>query len=438
MKLKRCTQGIIAAFLILICSALTLDSPIIFTVSIFIGIFLIFRYHIFLQQLQSTARSVIISRKSQKSFIRLGSSTTIQTTLTIDIPEGVSSVYAEMIPAGMFAEEDKIHTIPLLSGKYQLPLSYQITPLIHGNILLPGGTLTIEDQFFCDSLSLTRKDYSGPIIQVQPVPFFGKEIIRAQSGDREVNQFRDLHGLGIRSYRDYIQNDDVRFIDWKLSAKSNSLIVREYMGLENHPPLIIVDLPDKDSEFNEIKFHELIRAVSGFLEKNTQEGTPVSLLLISGPNIMNVYVKEQGYVNFLEIIRDRFHPAVRLHSMYRYVPRSAIRNSLKEIQETLSSRIDDKTQDHLSRLKKIYHHHLLNSESNHFSIQISRILSSVIITDISLFSLCDGDLSYIMEISRQSRQRRIKFRIKTTETREKILFLPQNNRLRGEIIEGLL
>lgn len=48
-------------------------------------------------------------------------------------------------------------------------------------------------------------------------------------------------GFEFSQLRDYAQGDDIRFIDWKSSAKTQKLLVREYLEERNHHVVLVVD-----------------------------------------------------------------------------------------------------------------------------------------------------------------------------------------------------
>lgn len=438
MRLKRCTRVIIAAFLILSSSAYILDKPGLLAASLSLWVLIICRYALFFSRLKSVAASVQIVRTIDKSLVRQGMNCAVTNRVVMKIEEGVMATYGEMIPAGIFIEEGEIRTHPLSVGYHKEILTYRVIPVTHGNILFPGGSLIVQDPFFETDILLSRADFTGPVLSVQPAPFFEKTGKKSQFGGVETHKIRAQHGHSIRTYRKYLQDDDFKSIDWKLSAKHDTLYVREYTSLENYPPLIIIDLPDKDQEFDEDSFSELIQAVSTRIEKTLKEGISISLLIISGPNIISSLYDEYDLARYMTIIRERLHPSIRIHHQYRTRLRSEIRDDLKNLRNQDKEVSEENVTLHRSLLNNIYHHHLLDNRRNRFSSQISRIFSSIRTDEISFYSLCDGDISYIRELSRQSRYSRVRFRIRTPAGRDIIKMKPRCQTLRGEIIEGLL
>ncbi len=69
----------------------------------------------------------------------------------------------------------------------------------------------------------TRKQVSGPLL--------GDARSRLKGSGLEFNQLRE-----------YVQGDDVRFIDWKASARSGKMLVRQYLEDRNRTVYIAVDV----------------------------------------------------------------------------------------------------------------------------------------------------------------------------------------------------
>jgi len=62
--------------------------------------------------------------------------------------------------------------------------------------------------------------------------------------------------MNFEDLRTYVMGDDVKDIDWKASARSNSLLVRQYIAEKKHNILLVMDSGKKmlaDSEANESK-----------------------------------------------------------------------------------------------------------------------------------------------------------------------------------------
>ncbi|PKL59817.1 MAG: hypothetical protein CVV33_05890 [Methanomicrobiales archaeon HGW-Methanomicrobiales-4] len=438
MRVKRCTRVLIAAFLILFFSSYILDQPGILAVSLFLWMFLAFRFFLFFSRLTDTAASVQIIRTIEKHITQQGGTSQIRIRISLLIHEGITGAYNEMIPSGVTIGTGVTMTPDMTSGRNEQILNYQIIPLTHGNILLPGGYLTVRDWFFEKRLNFSGTLFSGPVLRVQPSPLFVIKTNTDFFGRNETDINRVLHGQSIRTYRKYELTDDFRLIDWKLTAKHNTLYVREYTSLEYFPPFIIIDLPDEEGEYNQNDFSELVQGVTTVIEKTLKGGSGISLLIISGPNIIRSIFNEFDLPHCMTVIRECFHPHIRLHHLYRVRSRIDIRKELKKLQAAGNEDLDDDTSRYFSLLNEIYHHHLMDGGMSSFSSQLSRIFLCVRLYDISFFSLCDGDVSHIKEISRQARIHKIRFCIITPPGMDVFRINPRSRSLRGEIIEGFV
>jgi uncharacterized protein (DUF58 family) len=438
VRVKRCTWIIIAAFLLLFSSAIILDKPGLLATSLSIWVFLIWRYFIFFSRVKLVVGSIHTRRIIQKSLIRQGIVCIVTANITLEIEEGIRVLYTENIPVGTYVADGDVQTPTLSSGLHEYTLIYRITPIIHGNITFSGGVITVCDPFFETKMLLVKDPFKGPTLHVQPSPFIERNILKSQFGGIETNLIRIQHGYSVKMYRKYFPDDDIRNIDWKQSAKYDTLYVREYTSLDNNPPLIIIDLPDQDQEYDEKNHLTLVQAVSTRIENALKSGSKISLLIISGPNIISSLSDENDLNRYMTIIREWLHPHIRLHHLYRTKPRIEIRNELKNLQIQTKNDSESATSRHRSILIDIYKRHLLESGVNKFSSHISRILLSIKPDEITLFSLCNGDISHIREIAHQARFDQINFHIHTPLGRRSFELKPQCSALREESVEDIL
>lgn len=437
MKVKRCTRIIIAAFLLFLISTFFLDKPGLLAVSLSLWVLIIWRYIIFFKRLKLVVKSVDVKRIIDKSLIRQGMICTVTTRISLTIEEGMTAIYSEMIPVGVQIEDGTNQTDPLFSGAHELTLTYNISPISHGSITFPGGSVTVQDPFFETTIQLSTSSYNGPVLLVQPAPFFEKKRSERQFQGVETNTIQVQRGSTIKTYREYFQDDDSRLIDWKLSAKRDTLYVREFTSLESNPPLLIIDLPDVDQDYDEEHFSKLVMAISAQIENVAREGTILSLLIISGPNIITFLSHEYYPGSWMTVIREQFHPRIRLHHLYRTKQRIELRKIVKDFRNLNKNGVNNLIIRHYSLLNSVFKNHLLDNGKNRFSSQISRIFLSVRPGFISLYSLCDGDVSHIKEIAHQARFDKIQFVIQTTQKTSSHKLCAQYSALRKETIEEI-
>jgi uncharacterized protein (DUF58 family) len=109
-----------------------------------------------------------------------------------------------------------------------------------------------------------------------------KQISGALLGD--ARSVRIGSGFEFHQLRDYIPGDDIRFIDWKASARSHKMLVREYHEDRNRHVYLAVDL-SQSMRFGTVGMLDklnLIKQLSGVLAfVSLQCGDSVGLILFT-------------------------------------------------------------------------------------------------------------------------------------------------------------
>lgn len=109
-----------------------------------------------------------------------------------------------------------------------------------------------------------------------------KQVSGALLGD--ARSVRIGSGFEFHQLRDYIPGDDIRFIDWKASARSHKMLVREYHEDRNRHVYLAVDL-SQSMKFGTVGFVDkldLIKQLSGVLAfVSLQCGDSVGLVLFT-------------------------------------------------------------------------------------------------------------------------------------------------------------
>ncbi len=134
----------------------------------------------------------------------------------------------------------------------------------------------------------TRKHVSGPLL--------GDAASRLKGSGFEFNQLRE-----------YIQGDDIRFIDWKASARSNKTLVRQYLEDRNRIMHIVVDV-SASMEYGtagQVKadFVKQLGAVLAFVALHSKDS--VGLMLFSD-EVEVVIPPKQSRAHTLGIIKTLF------------------------------------------------------------------------------------------------------------------------------------
>lgn len=110
----------------------------------------------------------------------------------------------------------------------------------------------------------TKKQISGPLL-----------------GDARSN----VKGAGFEFHqlRDYVQGDDIRYIDWKASARSNKMLVRQYLEDRNRTVYLVVDI-SASTRYGTQKIHKndlmkQLAAILAFVSLHRKDA--VGLILFS-------------------------------------------------------------------------------------------------------------------------------------------------------------
>lgn len=410
MRLTRCAQGIVLLIVLLSSGALILDDmPLLFAAGTLLA-FLACQYLIFDHRFRHTIGSVNVQRSLERTLVRKGAALHVATTITVQVPPHLQVEVQEIVPPGLKVHDGETAAVLEADQSPQSRrLGYLITAVVHGEMQFSGLTLAARDIFFKNSIGLTAGQFSGPVLLVQPVGLFELSLKRTSTESREVEKMSVLSGLGVRALREYYAGDDLRRIDWKLSAKHDKLFVREYTGMVSLPPLIIVDLPAKGAAFDPSDFERMVDSVAGMAEYSVRMYQYVSVLLISGGNILHYAGEEKDLRRCMSLLREWLHPAGRTVHLYRTPDRTDLRSRIRTIEHLLGEQADLKTTRFLASLKKKSQAALQHQKMHVFTSQLIRTFSPLAMDEVYLFSLCEGDTSHIRQVILQAKT--MKFRV---------------------------
>ncbi|MDP3564617.1 MAG: DUF58 domain-containing protein, partial [Methanoregula sp.] len=289
MRLTRCAQGMSLLAVLLFSCALILDDPAVLLAASTILCALCGQYLVFSHRTGSIARSVEVERTFSRTLVRKGTPIRVTTNITVTGFLRMQVGIREKIPTHAAVQDGFTScTADNQLASQTLRLTYRITAVMHGRMVFPGLSLFIKDLFFEDTVDLLAERFSGPSLFVQPTGMFEPSAKHASLETREIEKMSVHSGLGIRALREYYAGDDLRRIDWKLSAKHDKLFVREYNAVTSLPPLIIVDLPWRGQPHSPAEFARMVAMVSGMVNYSIRTYQYVSVLLISGPNILHL------------------------------------------------------------------------------------------------------------------------------------------------------
>ncbi len=412
MKLTPCSTGLLAVFLILIFLAIILDDPVLLMAGTSVGLLLMGLCLLFLQTVEKTYRTITGSWKMEKSLIRQGRSNAIECTLSLEIPPGYKVRYLDTVPAMCSLESGENQIGTDIAGSQNLTLSYRFIPNYHGTIYHEGGIITIQNRFFSSSLPLRPEKSSVPSVQVQPWPLFGP--VEKRGSGKDLERIGPVKGYSIRQFREYLPGDDIRHVDWKISAKRGTLYIREYATPSDELPMVIVDLPDSGQQIDMQAFSRMVSSISGYVESKLAKKEPIRLMGISGPNMSDLYYEGYDMAHCLTIIRERIHPVPRTFHLFRFMMRSDMRKEIHHAALSMDrSEISGDERSYIVRVRDIRKQHIQEVKTTRFAHAMNTILMQRHFHEIILYSLCDGDMSHIREVAALAGRQSIPFRIRT-------------------------
>ncbi len=412
MKLTPCSTGLLAVFLILIFLAIILDDPVLLMAGTSVGLLLMGICLLFLQTVEKTYRTINGSWKMEKSLIRQGRSNAIECTLSLEIPPGYKVRYLDTVPPMCSLESGENQTWTDTAGSQILILSYRFIPHYHGTIYHEGGIITIQNRFFSSSLPLRPEKSSVPSVQVQPWPLFGP--VEKHGSGKDLERIGPVKGYSIRQFREYLPGDDIRHVDWKISAKRGTLYIREYATPSDELPMVIVDLPDSGQQIDMQAFSRMVSSISGYVESKLAKKEPIRLMGISGPNMSDLYYEGYDMAHCLTIIRERIHPVPRTFHLFRFMMRSDMRKEIHHAALSMDrSEISGDERSYIVRVRDIRKQHIQEVKTTRFAHAMNTILMQRHFHEIILYSLCDGDMSHIREVAALAGRQNIPFRIRT-------------------------
>ncbi|MDD1702387.1 MAG: DUF58 domain-containing protein, partial [Methanoregula sp.] len=379
--------------------ALLLDSPAFLLAGASLAVLPLAAGFAFHTKTQAILASVSVERTPSTRVARQGVEFTVGVSVAVKIPLDTRVRIRDLPPT----DRVRAGEIPEFTFSPGEPptAAYPLVPLLHGTLSIQGIHIEISDRFFRTETDMTGPAYAGPEIEVLPVPCFELPgAYPASSGRLERDRFTIFKGATIRSFRQYVPGDDIRFVDWKLSAKSGKFIVREYTSQEKMPGLIVLDLPDQAEGYDTDAFSRLINRVTGEAEQAIRTAGEVSILLISGINLAGMLLNERRLSACITWIRQEAYPRNRLYHAYRLGTTGDIRTARRSIQRR-RDRADEQQgmEAFLTTYDDVLSKDLAHREKYVFDVQISRLLQKAgPFDEVRVFSLLSGDISHIRHV----------------------------------------
>jgi hypothetical protein len=352
--------------------------------------------------------SAQVKRSADPRVLQEGDISTITTGFSCSPDADITVGVRDVLPPATIA--DPPDAIATVAADGNATIRYSLTPLGKGSIDFPGISLTLSDAFFTSSLVMGSDPFRGPKLEVHPNAAYERSCLREDSGEQEKNTISIYRGSGLRSIREYIHGDDVRSIDWKMTAKYDRIVIRQYSSVEHYSPLIVLDLPDRTFPVPPEHMAKLVNSVTRETVAAIRNYGSVSLFLISGVNIIDILLEETNLQRCIAFIRTSAHPQFRLHHAYRWKGRASMRRFVMKIEVGGSMPQKDESGHFLGKIAQIYGQSLVNPFIPAFSKQIRHVINSLQIEEIVLYSFFEGDLSHIREIALQAQIQRIRLK----------------------------
>lgn len=387
MRFSRCSRGIAALAVVLALLALFFDALPAALVSGGLVVFISVRGVLFLSGLSSAAGSLAVHRSLSPLLVRQGTAVTVVSEGRITVPPGCAALVTDLPPHGAVVSGS-----PAVAAAGDFRLDYAITPLVTGEHPFRGVMLSFSDPFFATTLTLRTGGVLEPSLAVLPsteFPASGRE----RYGERESAALSALKSPEIRVFREYLPGDDPRQIDWKLSAKYDTLYVREYLGRAEYATLLAVDLPDAALPYDREAFERLKEAAASVIIARMQDRVPFSVLLVSGPNVVSYAPLDRDPQRLLALI-TKLAPVSRMHSLYRYRSTGALKRRISALAAS--------SEPFVQRLSALSAAHVSHRLPHAFEVQVSRVFQAVPGSSAHLFTLADRDTSHLRILSEQA------------------------------------
>jgi len=385
------------------------------------------QYLVFDTRFREIISSVEVQRTLSRNPVRKGTILNVTTRVTFRGSPRMKVQVSDLPPPNTL-HADGVTTVATLpdANLQELRLSYRIIPTVHGTHRFSGLSVRVANLFFEETLVLSRDSDCKPDLSVLPTGLFAAPSSDTSDSSRDNRKASVWSGIDVHSLREYTPGDDLRHVDWKISAKYDKIFIRKYAGLMSHPPLVIVDLPWNGAPCPEKEFGHLISDVTGLVSHTIQNYQQVSVLLISGPNILHLIREEKNISRCMAELREWMHPAERPVHFYHMADRSDLRGQVRNIEHALEQTTDPQARTYYELLQDRCNRILLYQRNPVFSGQVARALSPILMHEAYIFSPGCGDTSHIRHIVRplQTRQIRVHIRIIDTAEPEKAAVAP--------------
>ncbi|MDE4909019.1 DUF58 domain-containing protein [Methanogenium marinum] len=297
-----------------IISAWIFDDPSFFFAGGALWLFLLLSLHTSISAARKAALSLTGERHTKERFSRSGTRIHMTNTLTSQVQPGYVLEVEDILPDS--ATDITGKTTDLISdANGTCTLRYSFRLLAHGTIHPGGITLRCSDALFSITIPVRISSLQNPALFVFPEKGQPYECSGGY-GDRETMRRTPIKSTGIRSFREYQDGDNMKTIDWKMTARYGKTYVREYTGSEGGTATLIVDLPIDTDAVTEDMFSSVRKAIIQRVADILDRRDSSLMIVLSGSEIVAVMDIVPG-ADILNQLSDILNPKRRLIPLYR-------------------------------------------------------------------------------------------------------------------------
>jgi uncharacterized protein (DUF58 family) len=358
---------------------------------------------VFLSRAAEVVTSVTIDRVAEHLILRQGAITPVEANIGYQVPQGVSILFRDLAPAGtrILRGNPEATSDP---SQEKVSLTYDLQVLSRGDLAFQGIVVEVKDRFYADTLILGKTMFQTPLFHVQPASVYADEVSRVEFGGREVAKFRAIPGQGIRSFRTYHAGDDIRAIDWKLSAKHGKLILREYMGRSGSTPIFILDLPAEVDSNTAVSYEHMIAGLTTRIEQALREFSRTEILVLSGGRVVRTLFLQKDPKPWYRLLSTLL-PGEGHLPLFRH-PFPFVLTTFHRAIERSSPREGDQRPFFL-RLESLTTAFHDIATPIVFERQIGAAFAGKGEREVFIFTLLQGDLSHLEEVIHRAREKRM-------------------------------
>lgn len=162
-------------------------------------------------------------------------------------------------------------------------------------------------------------------------------------------------GLEFDQIREYQQGDDVRFVDWKSSARMNKLLVKQYFEERNRTIILMIDISASTIFSSSLESkQEIISKVAGVLALVADYGKDNVGLLLFSDKVKKFIPPARGKKHLMNLMEEIFTfkntiEKTNIDAAFEYVAKNIKKNSIIFI---ISDFLDDGFESSLKILSK--------------------------------------------------------------------------------------